>query len=99
MSKKYTVPHKDYSLNELYDVVASMMGKANANYDCRCINVAPNIQDGFYNHYIDFILSKDETETVHSARVDVTMMLAIYGPKIDVSLEDDEVEVFEGFIC
>jgi hypothetical protein len=29
----------------------------------------------------------------------ITMTLAISGPKIDENLADDEVEVFDGFIC
>lgn len=99
---KYKIPRKNYGLNECFEAIAKVMGHtitSETQFDCRNVNVAANIQDGFYQHYTDLILSKDETETVDSARVDVTMLLAIYGPKVDGTLADDEVEVFDGFLC
>ena len=32
-------------------------------------------------------------------RMSVSMLLLNYGPKVDESLADDEVEIFNGFIC
>ena len=65
------------------------------NYDCRHINVANNIQDGFFVYYREQNHNADET----SFKVWMSMMLLNYGPKVDETLADDEVEVFDGFIC
>lgn len=85
---KVKVPEKDYGLVEFYDAVATEMGYVDTselNYNCTRVNVAKNIQDGFYRNY------NAESEII-------TMLLAINGPKVDEDLEPNEVEVFDGFI-
>lgn len=95
---KLTIPEKNYGLVEFYDAVATEMGYTNTSelrYDCRNINISPNIQDGFYVHY------REMNPTLPASEVDiqVTMLLAISGPKVDQALKANEVEVFDGFIC
>jgi hypothetical protein len=94
---KIKVPNKNYGITELYDTVAALMGREEKelNYDCRCINVAMNIQHAFFAHY------REENPNISDGdfNVSMAMMLLNYGPKVDESLADDEVEVFDGFIC
>ena len=94
---KIKVPNKNYGITELYDTVAKLMGREtkDLNYDCRHINVAPNIQDSFFAYYREQNPNADEG----SFRMWMGMMLLNYGPKTDEKLEEDEVEVFDGFIC
>ena len=94
------VPNKNYSITELYDAIATTMGYQNISeleYDCRKVNVAKNIQDGIYDKYIE--LGKEQKLSEQDIRAGITMLLAISGPKVDENLADDEVEVFDGFIC
>lgn len=94
---KVKVPRKNYGITELYDAVAAAMGYGDVsklNYDCREINVARNIQDGFFQHYRETIPHSSETDL----KMSVSMILLNYGPKTDEELEDYEVEVFAGFI-
>lgn len=94
------VPHNNYSITGLYDTIATTMGYKNVNdleYDCSKVNVANNIQDGIYEKYVE--LGKEQKLSEHEVRVGITMLLAISGPKVDENLVDDEVEVFDGFIC
>lgn len=94
---KLKIPHKNYGIVELYDTVAALMEKEakDLNYDCTKINVAKNIQDGFFVHY--------KESNPHASEGDFNMQMGMlllnYGPKVDETLVDDEVEVFEGFIC
>ena len=67
----------------------------NFKYDCRKINVARNIYDGFFKYYRETIPHKHESDL----RMSVSMILLNYGPKVDNSLADNEVEVFDNFIC
>jgi len=92
---KLKVPSKNYSVTELYDTVASLMCKTNANYDCRHITIAPNIQDGFFAHYKEENANLSESDF----KMSMAMLLLCYGPKVDESLAENEVEVFDGFIC
>lgn len=97
---KIKVPCKNYSITELYDAIAMEMGHQNVHkleYDCRKVNIAKNIQDGIYDKYIE--LSKEEKCSEQDVRLGITMLLAISGPKVDEDLEDNEVEIFDGFIC
>ena len=85
-------------LVEFYDAVATEMGYTDTSelhYDCRNINIAPNIQDGFYAHYREM----NPTLPASEVNVQVTMLLALSGPKVDQALKANEVEVFDGFIC
>ena len=95
---KLKVPRKNYGVTELYDAVAAAMGHKDVSklkYDCRAINVARNIQDGFFAHYREAVPHASESEL----KMSVGMILLNYGPKTDDDLEDYEVEVFTGFIC
>jgi len=92
------VPKKNYGVTELYDAVATTMGYRDVsklNYDCREINVARNIQDGFFAYYKETIPHSSETDL----KMSVSMILLNYGPKTDDNLEDYEVEVSDKFIC
>lgn len=95
---KVKVPKKNYGITELYDAVAAAMGYGDVSklhYDCREINVARNIQDGFFAHYRETIPHASESDL----KMSMGMLLLNYGPKTDDNLEDYEVEVFAGFIC
>ena len=58
---KITIPMKTIispdsygNLIEFYDAVATEMGytdTSDLHYDCRKVNIAKNIQDGFYEYY------------------------------------------------
>lgn len=96
------VPQKNYSIIELYETAAKEMGYTNIKelqFDCRKINVAKNIQDGFYDYYTELDKTIDPNASETDIQVVVTMLLAVSGPKVDENLSDDEVEVFDGFIC
>ena len=100
MQVRVKIPRKNYGITELYDMIATTMGHRNVGqleYDCRKVNIAKNIQDGIYDKYLE--LGKEEKLSEHEVRLGITMMLAMSGPKVDESLADDEVEVFDGFIC
>jgi phage gp16-like protein len=87
---------------ELFDSIARQMGYKNAselNYDCTKINVAKNIQDMFYEFYTQLTKEADNTISDSDIRIGITMLLAMSGPKVDENLAENEVEIFEGFIC
>lgn len=95
---KIIVPKRNYSVVGLYDAVATAMGHKHLNkltYNCTKINVAPNIQEGFFAHYKETSPQASETEL----KMGVSMILLNYGPKTDETLKDYEVEVMDGFIC
>lgn len=97
---KLKIPHRNYEIVELYDAIATEMGFANTEeleYDCRKVNIAKNIQDGIYEKYMK--LAKEQKLPESDVRTSITMLLAISGPKVDEKLADNEVEVFDGFIC
>lgn len=98
--RKVTVPKNNYGIVELYDTVANAMGYTDTSaleYDCCKINVAKNIQDGIYERYLE--LGRKENLPDEDIRASVTMLLLMSGPKVDENLADNEVEVFDGFIC
>ena len=89
-------------LTEFYDAVATELGCKDVGtlqYDCTEINVAENIQDGFYEHYTAIAKETNPTASENDIRMSITMLLAISGPKVDIALRENEVEVFSGFIC
>lgn len=99
---KITMENKPYSIVSLFDAVAMEMGyltTGKLKYDCRNINVASNVQDSFYDYYTALAMEEDPNASETDIRISITMLLAIAGPKVDASLEDNEVEVFEGFVC
>lgn len=96
------VPGEPCGVTELYDAVAKKMGGENTtelHYDCTKINVAQNIQDGFYTYYTDVAREANPETTMQEISVAITMLLAMSGPKVDTKLNANEVEVFDGFIC
>ena len=98
---KFKIENQPYGIIELYDAVAREMGYADTskiNYDCRRINVAANIQDNLYEYYIQNARETDPNANMKDVRTSITMILAINGPKVDINLADDEVEIFKGFI-
>lgn len=94
---KIKIPKRNYGITELYDTVSALMGNEGQglHYDCTKINVAMNIQDSFFTRY------REENPSISASNFNVSMamMLLNYGPKVDKDLADDEVEVFDGFIC
>ena len=95
---KVIVPERNYSITGLYDMVATIMGYRDVStlhYDCREINVASNIQEGFFDYYKEQNPELSETEL----KMGVSMILLNYGPKTNEALKDYEVEVLDGFIC
>ena len=99
---KIKVPHKNYSIIELYETAATQMGHLNTSeleFDCRKINIAKNIQDGFYKYYTELVKETDPNMSETSIQTEITMLLAIGGPKVDAELADYEVEIFDGFVC
>lgn len=97
---KLKIPSKNYGITELYDTIATEMGFVavqDLEYDCRNVNVAKNIQDGIYEKYLE--LGREQKVSEQDIRIGITMLLACSGPKVDENLADNEVEVFDGFIC
>ena len=90
------------NLTEFYDAVATEMGyteTSDLHYDCRKVNIAKNIQDGFYEYYTANAKERNPSASDNDIQTSITMILAIRGPKVDKNLKENEVEVFDGFIC
>lgn len=99
---KILIPIPPCGIATLYDAVAREMGiqpTIDTKYDCTKINVAPNIQDGFYEFYSSNAKVINPTTSETDIRVGITMLLAMSGPKVDAALKANEVEIFDGFIC
>ena len=99
---KIKIPYTPCGLAEFYDKVATEMGHGDPSefkYDVSKINIAENIQDGFYEFYDKVAREKDPTLSKNDIRVGITMLLVNSGPKVDKTLKANEVEIFEGFIC
>lgn len=99
---KIKIEDQKCGIVQLFDSIARDIGYKNAhelNYDCRKINVAKNIQDMFYEYYAQLTKEADKTMPDSEIKVSTTMLLAMCGPKVDEELADNEVEIFEGFIC
>ena len=93
--------YKPMSIIELYEAAAKEMDyptTSETKYDCTKINIAENIQDGFYEYYLALIREKDIYYHENEAMADITLVLAMSGPKVDKALKANEVEVFDGFI-
>ncbi len=88
---------KPYDLNDFYNEVATKLGctdTSKANYNCTKLNISSEIQQGFYDYYKSINPNLNEEEIT----MDVTVLLAIKGPKVDKALKPNEIEVFDGFI-
>lgn len=98
---KFEIKMLPCTIVELFDAVAKEMGYENLskiNYDCTKINVADNIQDGFYTEYGRLLRESDPNIPYTEVTAGITMHLAMSGPKVDTTLKANEVEVFDGFI-
>ena len=85
-----------------YDAVATEMGYTNTSelrYDCTKINIAANIQDGFYTYYAEKARETTPDISDNDIQIGITMLLVMSGPNVDKSLKANEVEIFDGFIC
>ena len=99
---KILISNGKYSLVELYDMVAREMGHADTSelqYDCRKITVSEQIQDGIIQYYHDAARETDPNVSENDIKIATAMALITSGPKLNVTLEANEVEVFDGFIC
>lgn len=88
-------------LTEFYDMVATEMGCTDTSelkYDCRKINVAENIQNNFYAYYTKYARETQPELTDNDIQTGITITLLMSGPKVDIYLRDNEVEIFDGFI-
>ena len=98
---KFLIKSEPMSIMECYESVARQMGYENTgelHYNCTKVNVAPNIQDGFYEYYTKMEMLNNPNVNEHELRMQITMLLAVAGPKVDSALKANEVEVFDGFI-
>lgn len=88
-------------LADFYDAVAREMGVVitkEIQYDCRQINIAPNIQDDFYEYYTTVARETNPELHENDITTGITILLAMSGPKVDKTLKANEVEIFDGFI-
>ena len=88
-------------LSDFYDAVAKGTGHFNTSkltYDCTKINIAPNIQDDFYEYYTAVARETNPELSENDIRASITILLAMSGPKVDKTLKANEVEIFDGFI-
>ena len=98
---KILISNANCTIVELYDAVAREMGYADTseiNYDCTKINVSEEIQDDIIAYYHKAARETDPTLSESDIRIGTAMALLQAGPKLDVTLKANEVEVFEGFI-
>ena len=99
---KFVIKSNPMDIVDLYRAVAMKMGYKSTrelHYDCTKINVAPNIQDNFYEYYAEYAKQMSPNLPESEINVSITMLLAMSGPKVDKDLKANEVEVFDGFIC
>lgn len=98
---KISISTSPCNIVEFYIAVAKEMGidASEVNFDCRRINIASNIQDGFYEYYSKLARETDPNISENDIRIGITMLLAMSGPKVDAALKANEVEIFDGFIC
>lgn len=99
--KKFLLNDEPMSLMECYESIARQMGYKDAgslNYNCTKVNIAPNIQDGFYEYYTKMEMLSNPNVNKHDLQTQITMLLAMAGPKVNKALKANEVEVFDGFI-
>ena len=87
-------------ITEFYDSVAMALkaNVENAQYDCRKVCISSYIQDCIYESYRkrypeEYLSNKIQFEA------EVTMRLAMAGPKVLAELKPYQVLVEEGFLC
>lgn len=94
----YETAAKEY-INQLYNSRVEAVDFSEYKFDCRNINISNNIQDMLYEYYTEFAKEQDNTLSNSDINIGITMLLVMSGPKVDKNLADNEVEIFEGFIC
>ena len=89
------------SLTEFYNRVAREIGYISVDnliYDCRHINISSEIQGNFFEYYKELAKEKDPHISDNEVQTGTCMLLAMAGPKVDVNLKENEVEIFDNFI-
>lgn len=101
--KRYTITEEEVKNNPFtlivdgkchtlpfYELAQSKIGEqiGEPNWDCREINVSEDIQDSWYEYVEENGLSP----------VDFTMLLAVYGPKVNHELPERTFEVTDKFL-
>ena len=94
----YETAAKEY-INKLYDGSIEAVDFSEYKFDCRKINVANNIQNMLYEYYTKLAKEQDCKLYDSEIKTGITILLAMSGPKVDYNLVDNEVEIFNGFIC
>lgn len=98
---KISISNVKCGIVELYDAVAREIGYADTSelqYDCRKINVAENVQEGIIQYYYETARQISPMTSESDIRIGTAMALLQMGPKLDVALKANEVEVFDGFV-
>lgn len=98
---KLLISETKCSLTEFYDKAAREIGFISVDnlvYDCRHINISKEIQDNFFEYYKELAKEKDPYISDNDIQISTTMLLAMAGPKVDVNLKENEIEVFDDFI-
>ena len=87
-------------LVEFYDSVAQVLGAdiENVQYDCRKICISSYMQDCIYDAYRRRYPEEYESNKIQFD-TQVTMKLAISGPKVAPELTNYQVLIEEGFLC
>lgn len=87
-------------LVEFYDSVAQVLGadSEKAQYDCRKICISSYMQDCIYNAYRSRYPEEYQSNKIQFD-TQITMKLAISGPKVAPELEKFQVLIEEGFLC
>lgn len=88
-------------LSQFYELVGEELGfdttDETIRYDCRKIEIAKNIQDIFYLAY-ETAYPDAFAGNYSQAMTEVTMILALSGPKVNRNLPDNTVSIEEDFI-
>jgi hypothetical protein len=83
---------ENLSLDEFYELIGKkvypVFDLSEVQYDCTFINIANNIQEKWFNYY----------SRQGNSMTSIAMLLVIGGPKVNNSLNDNEVEIFDGFV-
>lgn len=90
------------SITDLYQSAARELGYTEVDelyFDCRKINITKEMQDCLYDFYTQKANEQDVIPSENDIKMNITMMLAISGPKVNAALKANEVEVLDGFIC
>lgn len=87
-------------LVEFYDSVAQILGAdiSKAQYDCRKICISSYMQDCIYEAYRSRYPEEYQSNKIQFD-TQVTMKLAISGPKVSPELTKYQVLIEEGFLC